>query len=318
MHIYLKVSRIRGKHSHLILSIKNRKERKVYCTKHLFLSRLFMAILILLIAGIAEADTLTDGALVVNIDNNGEFNVITLNGQVIDDSSYVQAYTGSFSNGSAINIIGTTATYSAIWNDNFNVTVTSRILGPVPSVPAITNILEQVIVYTNTSASPQPLESISNIDQDLSGSGNDVVAYDVSTQSVFATDSIAVAPNTLLMAAIASTSAPGAVFGWDVDNLGGQSTSFPMDNGTGPVGPADTAMSIGFNLGTIPAGQSFTVSYRYLYSTNSTSVPPDFDFSNQPPDQIQQIPTLSEWGMIIMSLMFAGSALWMIRRRQIS
>lgn len=30
------------------------------------------------------------------------------------------------------------------------------------------------------------------------------------------------------------------------------------------------------------------------------------------------IPTLSEWGMIIMSLMLAGSAIWIIRRRQIS
>jgi hypothetical protein len=30
----------------------------------------------------------------------------------------------------------------------------------------------------------------------------------------------------------------------------------------------------------------------------------------------QSIPTLSEWGMIVMSLVLAGSAFWMIRRRQ--
>ncbi|RJP46624.1 MAG: IPTL-CTERM sorting domain-containing protein [Desulfobacteraceae bacterium] len=30
------------------------------------------------------------------------------------------------------------------------------------------------------------------------------------------------------------------------------------------------------------------------------------------------IPTLSEWGMIIMSLILAGSAIWMIRRRQVA
>jgi hypothetical protein len=30
------------------------------------------------------------------------------------------------------------------------------------------------------------------------------------------------------------------------------------------------------------------------------------------------IPTLSEWGMIFMLLMLAGSAIWMIRRRQIA
>jgi len=28
------------------------------------------------------------------------------------------------------------------------------------------------------------------------------------------------------------------------------------------------------------------------------------------------VPTLSEWGMIIMSLILAGTAFWMIRRRQ--
>jgi len=36
----------------------------------------------------------------------------------------------------------------------------------------------------------------------------------------------------------------------------------------------------------------------------------------QPPPTA--IPTLSEWGMIIFSLLLAGSAIWMIRRRQVS
>jgi hypothetical protein len=34
--------------------------------------------------------------------------------------------------------------------------------------------------------------------------------------------------------------------------------------------------------------------------------------------QNQSIPTLSEWGMILMSLVLTGSAFWMIRRRQIA
>ncbi|MCU0599425.1 MAG: IPTL-CTERM sorting domain-containing protein [Desulfobacterales bacterium] len=32
----------------------------------------------------------------------------------------------------------------------------------------------------------------------------------------------------------------------------------------------------------------------------------------------RKVPTLNEWGMIIMSLLMAGSAIWMIRRRQIA
>jgi hypothetical protein len=34
--------------------------------------------------------------------------------------------------------------------------------------------------------------------------------------------------------------------------------------------------------------------------------------------QATAVPTMTEWGMIIMSLMLAGTAIWMIRRRQIA
>jgi hypothetical protein len=36
------------------------------------------------------------------------------------------------------------------------------------------------------------------------------------------------------------------------------------------------------------------------------------------PKDTKAVPTLSEWGMIIMSILLAGSAIWMIRRRQIA
>lgn len=45
-----------------------------------------------------------------------------------------------------------------------------------------------------------------------------------------------------------------------------------------------------------------------------------FIFNNNFPVRVQStaaIPTLSEWGMILMSLVLAGSAFWMIRRRQV-
>jgi len=50
---------------------------------------------------------------------------------------------------------------------------------------------------------------------------------------------------------------------------------------------------------------------------NSTSDSP-FTFQVTRADNLQSIPTLSEWGMIVMSLILAGSALWMIRRCQMS
>lgn len=44
------------------------------------------------------------------------------------------------------------------------------------------------------------------------------------------------------------------------------------------------------------------------------------EFASGPytPPEIASIPTMNEWGMIIMSLMLAGTAFWMIRRRLIS
>ena len=52
--------------------------------------------------------------------------------------------------------------------------------------------------------------------------------------------------------------------------------------------------------------------FSYLAIDNTEK----FDIILNPP--AIPIPTLSEWGMIIFSLLLAGSAVWMIRRRQVS
>lgn len=293
-----------------------------FFAKKFLLFHLFLILTVMLFTSAANAVLLTDGSLDVDIDNNGEFNSISLNAIAIDTSGFVQRYEGNtcsgFSGGTAVNVVGTTATYSAMCG-SFDVDVTSSILGPLGSAPGTTSVLEQVLVFTNNTGGSLSLESVSNIDQDLQGAGDDVVAYDGGAQAVFATDIVAAAPDTLLMAAIADTAAAGAIFGWDVDILGSQSTAFPMDNGVGPAGPADTAMSIGFDLGSIPAGQSRTVTFRYLFSTNASSVPPDFGFGPQPPvGPAAVIPTMTEWGMIIF-MVFAGlGAIYYLRKQGMS
>jgi len=226
----------------------------------------------------AQAVLLTDGVLDVNIDNNGEFNDIFFNGTPIDNSSFVQEYfvngTSGFSGGSAV--VDGDYTASA---GGFDISVTSSILGGLPSNPATTRVLEQVLIFTNNSGGALDLRPVSNIDQDIDGLGGssagDTVAFDVTTQSVFAVDS------PLLMAAIGQTNSPGAVFGWSVDILGDEDTDFPMSNNNGPVGPDDTAMSIGFDLGSIADGQSATVTYRYLFSPDLNAVPSDFTFEQR-------------------------------------
>jgi len=264
------------------------------------------------------ADQITDGSLGVDIDNDGEFNVITLNGQNIDTSGFVQQQRGSctgFSAGSVINTTGSSSTYTAQCG-SFDVAVTSSIVGPLASNPAVTNVLEQVFTFVNNTAGNLTLESISNIDQDLVDGGNDVVQFDNPTQAVFATDSVATAPNTLLMAAIAQASfCGGGIFGYDVDTLGNQSLNFPMDNGVGPVGPADTAMSIGYNCGTIAPNQVVKITFRYLFSTNLSAVPASFDFTTAPPPVVPEVvPSLSQWGLVILSLLLMIVAVPLSRR----
>ncbi|MEQ8689481.1 MAG: hypothetical protein RIC89_01410, partial [Pseudomonadales bacterium] len=174
-----------------------------------------------------QAVEVTDGSLSVDVDNDGEFNVIELNSEVIDDSSFVQEQEGTcegFSGGSAVNVSGTSATYTATCGA-FDVSVVSDVLGPLASNPSVTGLFRQSITYTNNSGSAATLESISDIDQDLAdSSGNDVVEFDAGAQAVFAIDSVDGASGTQLMAAIASTDCPGGTFGWDVDFLGDQST----------------------------------------------------------------------------------------------
>ena len=272
------------------------------------------------VPGAAFSDVITDGSLEVNIDNTGEFNVIRLNGTDIDTSGFVQQYVGNtcdgFSGGSAINTAGDTSTYTASCG-SFDITVTSTITGPLASNPAVSNQMRQQIVFTNNTGGALTLESISNIDQDLQGSGGDIVAFDAARQAVVATDPTAAAPDTLLMAAAASTECPSGIFGYDVDTLGNESVTFPMDNGGGPVGPSDTAMSIGYDCGSVGPGESRTITFDYLFATDLSAVPSDFPSASAPPSpsEPQRVPTLSDWAMIIMASLLGMVAFGRLRRR---
>lgn len=246
-----------------------------------------------LVAGpqtLAAASTITDGSLVVNIESLGRFNVVTLNGVDIDLTPSLQEYvldnlnSTGFATGSAVVTAGATATYTAT-KDGFNIAVSSAILGPLPSNPATTDVLEQILTFTNTTNRARALVVVSDIDQDLLNTGpNDTVFWDAALQAVVATE----APQ--LMAAIVQTGVSGAVLGWDVDFLPFESRSFPMNNGVGPVGPGDTAMSIGFDMGTVGAGQSASVTYRYLFSIGGIASAPN-DFSFNPPPTPTPTPT---------------------------
>lgn len=235
---------------------------------------------LLVFSGPARAVSVTDGSLVLNIANDGQFNAISLNGVGIDTSPLVQQYFlmggATFWGGSPVNVVGPTATYSANVG-LFNVSVASTILGPLASAPGVTNVLEQVLTFTNPTANPVTLANTSFMDQDLKTTGGgDTVRYDAAHQAVVAVD----APQ--LMAAIAATGVPGATFGWDVGVLGTCNSYWPLSGTVGPVGPTDTAMAIGYNVGQVAPGGSASMTFRYLFSTDLAAAPDDFSFEPPP------------------------------------
>ena len=73
---------------------------------------------------------------------------------------------------------------------------------------------------------------------------------------------------------------------------------------------SDSTDIIGDPVGGNGYGWFATNEFSYLAIDNTEK----FDVVSNP----AAIPTLSEWGMIIFSLLLAGSAIWMIRRRQVS
>lgn len=65
-------------------------------------------------------------------------------------------------------------------------------------------------------------------------------------------------------------------------------------------------------LGFQDLGQAYDV---WTESSSIGVIGLEYELSSPPP---QPIPTLSEWGMIIFSLLLAGSAIWMMKRRRVS
>jgi len=271
-------------------------------TGYLSLGRtcLVVALAFLAIAGTARASLLTDGSLSLDISSDGQFRVITLNGTDIDPSATVQKYYlmggVTFTGGTTVSVTGSTATYTTTAG-LFNVSVTSTILGPLDGYTGTTGVLEQTLVFTNPGTSAVTLAASSYMDQDLKATGaGDTVAWDADQEAVYAVD----APQ--LMAAIAKTDVVDAVLGWDVDTYSLCDKYFPMSDGTGPVGPADTGMAIGYNVGQVAPGGTATYTFHYLFSTNLASVPETFTFVPEP-------------GTLVMLAAGGGGGALMRRRR---
>ncbi len=228
----------------------------------------------------ASAGTLVSGGLTIDVDGDGEFNDVFVNGTSVDDSSFVQRlyFNGNdFSLSSVVSIVGNTASYTNTLG-GFNFTITGQALGNLGSLGAGSEVYEETITFTNLSGMDAPLAIVSGIDQDLDGSGGsaagDVVAFDPVTSAVFAVD------DPIFFAAIGQAQ---GLFGWEVEDSAAEPSTFPLANNLGPLGPGDTSVGLGFDFGVIPNGASGVAKFRYLFDINGTSsVPGDFTFGAPP------------------------------------
>jgi hypothetical protein len=252
-----------------------------------------LGLLALLAGGSAFGDTLSDGSLSVEIETTGDFGNITLNGINIDTSA-TQENVSNFCDGFfpilEVMVTGTTATSTATCGP-LDVTVISRILGALASDPN-SNVLEQELIFTNTGEALQLVQPnlvdaggfftiVSAIHQALNDDPEDdtVEFVNADTRAVVATD------DPQLMAAIASIGIFDTTFGFDVDDDAEPDMTFPLGDedpagagDPGPEGPGDTSMSLGFNGAMLAPGESGSVFFRYLFSTNASMVPADFAF----------------------------------------
>ena len=226
--------------------------------------RLLVALAGVFAAAGASAVELTDGSLSVDLDSDGGFGSVFLEGFDVDATSDVQRILGGtcffFANPSPIEVLGDTATYSGECGASFSVDVTSRLLGPVPGDPDLSGVLEQTFVFTNTSGVGTPLDVLTEVDPALAQTIDDVAAYDAATGSITAVDEF----EPISMTVTASTP-DKATFGWDVGPAGTQSVLFPTANRSGPVGPDDVTFVMGFDFGAVPDQASRTVTFTYVF-----------------------------------------------------
>ncbi|MGI9432825.1 MAG: hypothetical protein ACR2PQ_11460 [Myxococcota bacterium] len=206
----------------------------------------------------------TDGSLSVDLETDGGFNSIFLAGLEIDGTPDVQRILGGtcffFANPSVVSINGLTATYTAECGANFGVEVTSRLLGPIPGATDLTGVLEQTFVFTNTSGASATLDVLSEVDPALDSTIDDLAAFDETTGVITMIDEF----QPILMA-MSSSTLEKATFGWDVAAAGTQSFLFPTMNRSGPIGPDDVTVVLGYDFGAVPDQDTRTVTFTYEF-----------------------------------------------------
>jgi PEP-CTERM motif len=222
-----------------------------------------LSVLIVLLATPAGAvpTTLTDGHLSITVDGNA-FGAAVLNGVVIGN--------------------GAGSPHFGLPMAPFSITATTNIIGPLASHPLTTDIVEYRARFTNTGPETLPLSVIAYHDPDLffgvprpfddPVAEDDFAIYDPILRTLYVTHQ----QTPGLFAVAARTNVPGAVVSWDAHDFDGFATELPL-RFQSSFGVGDVGITWGLDLGLLDPGASAVVTFTYLYSTELTSLPPDFE-----------------------------------------
>jgi len=99
------------------------------------------------------------------------------------------------------------------------------------------------------------------------------------------------------------------------------SIEYAVDGGSWIEAASTTSGALGIITGdantyTINLGGVIADRFRYIINGGEQVSIHEIIIDVEEEGEVESIPTINEWGIIIMSLILAGSALWMIRRRQ--
>jgi hypothetical protein len=222
-----------------------------------------LSVLIVLLATPAGAVpiTLTDGHLSITVDGSAFFGAV-LNGVVIGR--------------------GTGSPSFELPGEPFSITATTNIIGPFASHPLTTDVVAYRARFTNTGTETLPLQVIAYHDPDLffgvprpfgdPVAEDDFAIYDPILRTLYVTHQ----QTPGLFAVAARTNVPGAVVSWDAHDFDEVATELPL-RFRSSFGVGDVGITWGLDLGLLDPGASAVVTFTYLYSTELTSLPPDFE-----------------------------------------
>ena len=246
--------------------------------------------------GSGPTTSLTNGDLVLDVEADGEYNNVYLNGGTfeIDGSSFVEE---------PIFYVDGSAVGSSNWvivSSTSNRVTTTFDLGTDISVAMVAtvmpnNILKREYTFTNTGLVSHTLVVTEYVDGDIVDSSDDFGAYNPTCQVIWQFDQ-EVSPPRLL--AFTGTSSGFGLVGFEVNELGavdhtpGGLNNIVVNDGDGdgvsdfPYSDAETDLQ--WDMGTVNPGQDATLTVESLFATGifPTALCPT------------QVPTLTPIGLI--------------------